>query len=219
MLLPGLGVAVDLSGLASRAACLAGGLLVGAYTLIYQRHWRGACPACGRSLADADSPTQRATPWWARLAAGAAIAGCLVRLVAQVAVGLDGQLLGGSAAAVLFEAGFLLTGTVLPLALVSSWGRVLPGWLPVLGGRRVPRTLVLVPALALGFGMTAYFGVTLVTIVGQALTNTWADTGSLPAWFFWVAVPAYLIWGLGLATGGLAYAYVTRPRCRHCLRA
>lgn len=216
ILLPGLGVAADLAGFASRAACLAGGLLVGAYTVSYQRHWRGACPACGSTAAQT-GPAQEDPPLWARVAAGVAMTGWLVRLLAQAAVGLDGELLNGSPAVVLFEAGFMLAGTVLPLALVSRWGRRLPTWLPVVGGRSVPRWLVLGPSLLLGVGMTSYFGLTLVLITTQTLTGTWQGGGSsLPLWFFWVAVPAYLAWGLGLWVGALAYGRATRPPCRLC---
>jgi hypothetical protein len=215
--LPGMGVSVDLAGFASRTSCLAGGLLVGAATVSYQRHWRGACMACGRTGDPA--PTRDATPWWAWVAAGAAIAGCLARLLAQLAVGVGDELLRGNVSVVLFEAGFMLAGTVLPLALVSRWGRIVPAWLPVLAGRRVPRWVVLAPGLALGVGMTTYFGLTLVMIVGQTLTGTWQDIGgSLPLWFFWAAVPAYLVWGLGLAAAALAYRHSTHPRCSLCLR-
>ncbi len=45
-----------------------------------------------------------------------------------------------------------------------------------------------------------------------------ASTGSLPLWFLWIAVPAYLIWGLGLGAAALAYRHATRPRCRTCGR-
>ncbi|HEY3411148.1 MAG TPA: hypothetical protein VGK53_23525 [Propionicimonas sp.] len=218
IILPGMGVNVDLAAFASRAACLACGLLVGATTVSYQRHWRGACPACGR-MSQEWAPTLGATPWWARVAAGAAIAGWLARLLAQLAVGVGDELLRGNASVVLFETGFMLAGTVLPLALVSRWGRIVPAWLPVLAGRRVPRWLVLAPGLALGVGMSTYFGFTLVMIAGQTLAGTWQDSGGpLPLWFFWIAVPAYLVWGLGLGVAALAYRYSTHPRCRLCLR-
>ena len=118
-----------------------------------------------------------------------------------------------------FEAGFLLAGTVLPLALVYRWGRVFPGWVPLVAGRGVPRWLVLSPALGLAVGITAYFGVAAVQLAVETVTGTWAqDAGSYPLWFFWVSVPAYLVWGLGLGAAALAYRRATRPRCRTCGR-
>ena len=216
IILPGVGVTVDPVAFLSRAACLAGAVLVGSTALSYQRHWRSACLACGATV-EAVRPTM-ALPGWAWLAAWAAVAGCLVRLLAQFAVGIGSELLQGGTA-LLFELGFMLAGTVLPLALVYRWGRVFPGWLPMLAGRRVPRLLVLGPAMGLGAGMTAYFGLTLVLLAFETLTGTWDQgAGSDPLWFFWVAVPAYLVWGLGLGTAGLAYRRATRRPCRTCGR-
>jgi hypothetical protein len=215
IILPGIGLTVHPVAFLSRAACLAGGVLVGATALSYQRHWRGACLACG-STGEAVRPAR--PPRWAWLAAWAAVAGWLVRLLAQVAVGF-GDLLRAGGTLLLFEAGFLLAGTVLPLALVYRWGRVFPGWVPLLAGRGVPRWLVLGPALGLGVGMTAYFGVAMVQLVVETLTGTWEQgAGSLPLWFYWVAMPAYLVWGLGLGAAALAYRRATRPRCRTCGR-
>ncbi len=112
----------------------------------------------------------------------------------------------------LFEAGFLLAGTVLPLALVYRWGQVFPGWVPLMAGRGVPRWLALGPALGLGVGMTAYFGITMVKLAVETVTGSWErGAGSCPVWFFWVAVPGYLVWGLGLGAAALAYRRATRP--------
>ena len=216
IILPGGGVAVHPVAFLSRAACLAGGVLVGAAALSYQRHWRGACLACGRT-GGAVQPAAR-PPRWAWLAAWVAVAGWLVRVLAQVGVGF-GDLARAGGSAVLFEAGFLLAGTVLPLALVYRWGQVFPGWVPLLAGRGVPRWLVLGPALGLGVGMTAYFGFSTVQFAIQTLTGTWEQhAGSYPLWFFWVALPAYLAWGLGLGAAALAYRRATRPPCRTCGR-
>ncbi|MGH8836440.1 MAG: hypothetical protein ACRDWG_15805 [Actinomycetes bacterium] len=214
ILLPGLGAGVHPVAFLSRAACLAGGVLVGATALSYQRHWRGACLACGRA---GEAARSARPPRWAWLAAWVAVAGCLVRVLAQVAVGFGSELTEAGASLLLFEAGFLLAGTMLPLALVYRWGRAFPGWVPLLAGRGVPRWLVLGPALGLGVGMTAYFGVTMMQLVVETLTGTWEqDGGSLPLWFFWVAVPGYLVWGLGLGAAALAYRRATRPPCRTC---
>lgn len=215
LILPGVWLGVDPVAFLSRAACLTGSMLVGATALSYQRHWRGACLACGHT----GDPDESSGPTsWAPLAAWAAVIGCLVRLLAQAAVGFD-DLLQAGGAMLGFEAGFLLAGTVLPLALVYGWGRVFPGWVAGLAGRRVPRWLVLGPGLGLGVGMTAYFGVTLVGLAVDTLAGTWEETaGSYPLWFFWVSVPAYLVWGLGLGAAALSYRRVTRRRCRACGR-
>lgn len=218
LILPGIGATVHPVAFLSRVACLAGGVLLGASALSYQRHWRGACLACG-GTSDAVPPAQGSGHPWAFVAAWAAVAGCIVRLLAQFAVGFGGELLAGGATVLLFEAGFLLAGTVLPLALVYPSGQVLPRWVPVLSGRGVPRWLVLGPGLVLGVGMTAYFGVTLVQIAVETFTGSWEpDAGSEPLWFFWIAVPAYFVWGLGLAIAALSYRHATRPPCRVCLR-
>lgn len=216
ILLPGIGVTVSPVAFLSRAACLAGGVLVGNCALSYQRHWRGACLACG-GTGEAFRPA--GLPGWAWLAAWAAVAGWLVRLLAQLAVGFGSELLRASGTVLLFEVGFMMAGTVLPLALVYRWGRVFPGWLPLLADRGVPRWLLLGPALGLGVGMTVYFGLTMVQLAVQTLTGTWdPGDGSYPLWFFWIAVPAYLVWGLGLAAAGLAYRRATRRPCRTCGR-
>jgi hypothetical protein len=215
LLLPGIGVSVSPAAFASRALCLAGAFLVGTSALTYQRHWHGACLTCGST-----PETIRLTrpPRWAWVGAWAAVAGWLVRILAQAGVGF-GDLAGAVGTLLLFEAGFMLAGTVLPLALVHRWGRVFPRWVPLLADHRVPRWLVLGPGLGLGVGISAYFGFTLVMVVVDTLTGTAPfDDGSLPLWFYWVAVPGYLVWGLGLLAAALAYRQLTRPGCPICHR-
>jgi hypothetical protein len=136
VLLPGLGLAFDPAASASRAACLAAGLLVGAAALTYRGRWWGA--RAGRTRGDAAQRLAR-SPGWARLGAYAAVAGCGVRVLAQYAVGFDTAPLQSGTSLLVFDAGFVLAGTVLPLALVRPWGRTFPRWVPLLAGRRVPR--------------------------------------------------------------------------------
>jgi hypothetical protein len=213
--LPGLGVQFHLVPFLSRAACLGEGILVGAAAVAYRRRWRSDCLFCGRAGVRVRSAHP---PWWAWCAAYAAVAGCLVRLGAQVAVGFESSLLELSPSLLVFEAGFVLAGTVLPLALVHSWGRVVPRWVLLVGGRTMVRWLVLGPAFVIACGLTAYFGLTLVMLAAATLGGTSARmTGpTLPLAFFWVAVPSYFVWGLGLGTAAVAYYNLTRPRCRVC---
>jgi hypothetical protein len=215
-LLPGLGVPFHPVAFVSQVACLVEGVLVGTAAVAYRRRWRSDCLFCGRK---GIRVRVAQPPWWAWGAAYVAVAGCLVRLGAQLAVGFESSLLQLSASLLVFEAGFVLAGTVLPLALVYSWGRAVPAWVPLLAGRSVPRWLLLGPAFAIAGGLTAYFGVTLVTLAAATLNGTSVQMiDSLPLAFFWVAVPAYFVWGVGLGAAALGYYQVTRPRCQACGR-
>jgi len=199
----------------SRAACFIGAILVGAAAVAYRRRWRSACLFCGQTGVRARTAQPPRWAWWA---AYSALGGWAVRLGAQTAVGF-GSLLRARGAFWAFEACFVLAGTALPLALVHSWGRVFPRWAPLLGGRKAPRWLLLGPAFAIGGALTVYFSVSIVAFAVATLTGTWERSATpLPLAFFWVAMPAYLVWGLGLGAAAIAYYRVTRPTCRVCGR-
>ncbi|GIG64198.1 hypothetical protein [Phytomonospora endophytica] len=202
----------EAAALASRTGCAAVALLLLASVVRYRRGMRGTCPRCGRRES---SPPMTTVPGWARAGAWTAVAGCLVRVGAQIAVGFDGMPLNGSL--VVFEGGFLLAGTLLPLALVHRWGRVWPRWTLFLAGRRVPRRLVLGPAVVFATGLVVYFGIALSQMAVSTATGDF-DGGTLPAAFYWVAVPAYWAWGLGMGAASVAYFQLTRPACAACGR-
>jgi hypothetical protein len=237
-LFPGMGAGLHPGGVAGRAGGLASGVLLGASTLAAQRDLRGACPACGRRAhAGADHPdaghpgadelrSMVPAPRWAITAGYLTVLGCLTRLAAQAAVGFDPE---GAALSpgprssaevlgpVLFMVCIVAAGTILPLALVHRWGRIFPRWVPVAAGRSVPRWLLLGPALAVAAGLVAYFGTGVALIVIETLQgSSTLPESTLPPLFFWVAVPAYLTWGLGLGAAALSYHQRTRPPCRRC---
>ncbi|WP_262401568.1 hypothetical protein [Actinomadura sp. CNU-125] len=199
---PGLGIEFYPLGALSRAACAGGGVLLGLLTLAYQRRKGRRAPV-----------VYTRTPPWAYVAAYVSVTGCVVRIAAQAVVGFgESPLATGSA--LLFEAAFLLAGTVLPLSLAHRWGRIWPFWIPALRGRPVPRRLVLWPAVGVAAGITVYFGLMLLQMFWERLhgRNPFPPDGdmALPETFFWVAVPAYWVWGAGLAAAALAYARRTR---------
>ncbi|MEQ4303901.1 hypothetical protein ABNF97_21390 [Plantactinospora sp. B6F1] len=203
LLIPGLGLTVDPAGIAGRLGCLAGAVLLAVATNGYRRRHRGDRPLFGRSLTG--------TPRWAWVAAYLAVAGCLARLAAQYSAGAAEIMVADGSAALAFEVGFLLAGVLLPLALVHSWGRVFPRWVPLLAGRRVPRWLLLGPGFGLGLLMVVYFGIGTGQLVVQTVSGSWdPGDGGYPLWFFWVSIPAYLVWGLGLTVASLAYWRRTR---------
>ncbi|WP_052436720.1 hypothetical protein [Georgenia sp. SUBG003] len=110
--------------------------------------------------------------------------------------GGDGSLLAG-----VWLGAFAVVGALLTLGLVQRWGEVVPSWVPVLGGRRVPPAAAVVPAtfvsvvlVPAGISMTRQvFG----RDVGQEIVENWAAAGPT---FLWP------VWGLALGAATLAYA-------------
>ncbi|WP_157845392.1 hypothetical protein [Kitasatospora phosalacinea] len=221
-LLSGLRIPLSLAGFLSRVGCAATAALLAAAALGHRRRLRGDCPRCGRTGGPHDPGARTRTPRWARLAGYGAVAACWLRILAQYGLesgsgspGTTGA--AGTLSLALFETGFVLAGTALPLSLVHRWGRDVPRRVPLLGGRRVPRRLLLVPAAAISTGLLVYFGVGIGQLVGETLHPADRD-GTLPLSFLWIAMPAYWLWGLGLGAAALGYARATRPPCRACGR-
>lgn len=206
--------AFTVAGFLSRVGAVTGGLLLHTVALAHLRRYRGDCGGCGRTRSSGGP-----VPGWARVAAWSAVAGCLVRLAAQVAVGFGGLPLAQGLSAALFEVGFLLAGVLLPLALVHRWGTVWPGWVPLLAGRRVPRMLLLVPAVLFGVGLVGYFGIGLAQLTVETATGTFdPGDGRYPLAFFWVAESGYWVWGWGLVAAALSHHRRTRRPCPRCGR-
>jgi hypothetical protein len=152
-----------------------------------------ACPGAGPDLR------------WARYGAIAAILGCAVRIGAQLVVGFEMVPFEAGPAVVVFEAGFLLAGVVLPLALVS--GRAL----------RARRRLLVVPAAAISAGMICYFGTGLAQLLVETLTGATGTDAGLRT-FLAVAMGGYLLWAVGLGTTTLGHVRLTRTPCPRCGR-
>ncbi|MFC7548099.1 hypothetical protein [Plantactinospora sp. GCM10030261] len=211
--LPGLGLPWHAGAAVTRLGAVGGAGLLGLFLVGQRPLWRSAgCRSCRSS---ARGP---GTPWWGWIAGYLAVAGCLVRLAAQLAVEFGRTPFAGGASVVAFEVGFLLAGVLLPLALVHTWGRRWPRWVRPLAGRRVPRWLPLGPAFVLSAGLVVYFGVGIAQLAVETARGESRGLG-LPLAFFWVAMPAYWIWGFGLGVAALAYRAATLPPCRRCAGA
>lgn len=115
----------------------------------------------------------------------------------------DGSLWSGA-----WLGSFALVGTVLTLGLVQRWGEVVPRWVPVVGGRRVPVSLAVVPAAAVSVLATSG-GLSLLRSIltddTVRLADDWAAYGPALLW---------PVWGVALAAGTLAYYARRRPSAR-----
>ncbi|MFI6848203.1 hypothetical protein OG535_07150 [Kitasatospora sp. NBC_00085] len=110
-----------------------------------------------------------------------------------------------------------LAGSVLSLALVQPWGRVFPRWVPVVGGSRVPRLLVLGPAC---------FGTALLAQVGPAAfmsavrqyfgpQQACADDFGLRPWVPLTFYASWMLWGAALGAAAWEY-HRTTAGCPAC---
>jgi len=201
--LPGLGIPFDLPGMLSRFTALGGAVLLAGTALAHQRRLDPTCLRCSGQA----RPTS--TPHWP---AWLAVAGCLTRLTAQAVVDFgstpyNSTPYNSSLSRIIFEGGFVLAGVALPLLLVYRAGRIFPRW------------MLLLPGIGLGAGITAYFGVGLLQMIANVLQGKPAyDDVGLPESFFWVAVPAYLVWGVSLSIAAYGYYRRTRKPCKGCGR-
>lgn len=161
--LPGIGLVVSPLGALIRLGCVSAAVLTGVHTW---RFWKST------QVQEHRRPKPLMASVWMTVVGYLTVAACLTRLSAQLVVGIDENPLAAGPAMIVFESGFLLAGVLLPLALVHRWGRVWPGWVPVLSGRGVPRRLLIVCGSVLGVTMVAYFGM---------MAGRWSSRGSMAA--------------------------------------
>lgn len=99
-------------------------------------------------------------------------------------------------------AAFAVVGCLLTLGLVQRWGEVFWSWVPIVGGRRVPVGMAVVPALF------------VAAIVSSAGVSFWGaifagHLSRLPGadqdWAAWAPELLWPLWGASLAVAALAY--------------
>lgn len=210
--------------------CIGGGLAWAAAAVSYGRLTRGACASCGRSESAAEWTRPEAAARWGRWAVGVAVLVPILYAVTRWAwalgmpLGITEEFLREGQASGLWLAGAALAtlavvGALLTLGLVQRWGEEFPGWWPIIGGRRVPPAVAVVPAAAVAVLVTAA-GLMFVrlTLAGGfafdenttfTLTDNWAALAPELLW---------PIWGIALGAATLAYHYRRRGTCRACGR-
>lgn len=207
---------------------MVGGVAWGGTAVAYRRSTMGACSSCGRPGSIWTSRESAAT--WGRWAVGVAVLVPVLYAATRLAWALgfplgisrefleEGQDTGlwGRGAALAASG---LVGAVLSLGLIRPWGERFPRWMPVVGGRRVPMLLALVPATIVSVLVTSAGLMFLrLTVFGEAFT---LGEDRLVLDEDWAALAPELlwpVWGGGLGAAALAYYYRRRGICSQCGR-
>lgn len=191
---------------------MAGGLLVAAAVLRWQRRTAGACETCGRDDRPASWTTPAAAARWGRWAVAVAVAipvfYALVRLAWAVGIpfGISDRFLAelhdtGLVWAGAGLGGFALVGAVLTLGLTQRWGERIGGWrVPILLAT-IPATLV---ALAVLAASVAFYSDPELYLRDLSLAH--------------VPQMAWPLWAGALGAATLAYHLRRRPACTDCGR-
>ncbi|WP_433428181.1 hypothetical protein [Nonomuraea sp. CA-141351] len=106
-----------------------------------------------------------------------------------------------------------LAGAFLTLGLISRWGQVVPGWVPLAGGRRVPPGLAVVPAVVVGL-LVGQYGAMMTKCLAFGITRTCAPDGGTQvldgSWGFAGTYPVFLLWGVALLGAAAGYLHTSR---------
>ncbi|WP_327352434.1 hypothetical protein [Streptomyces sp. NBC_01304] len=156
------------------------------------------------STSKSTTTTDRPVPRWAELVAHAIplllLPQCLWRLPFAFGfeMGMEDMDIGSLWISVPYIFGLSLTTEALALlcfGLVRRWGVIVPEWVPVLRGRRIPPYVALVPATLGGLGATLLWGPFLLSVLG---VPGFEGPGQAPgAWqlLFNVCVLPATLWG------------------------
>lgn len=203
----------------NQLACIGGGLIWAAASLSF---WRRTSHACVRTAHHASWTAPAAAARWGAwatyVAIGVPIVYALTRYVWALGVplGISDELYRQGHAVGLWYLGAALAtlaviGAMLTLGLIRRWGEVFPSRIPIIGGRRVPLALAVVPAslvvvLVTNAGlmywrMTFFGGGFEIAGIQLTLEDSWAALAPELLWPVW-----------GLALGAATAAYYFRRR-------
>ncbi|MCJ8007755.1 hypothetical protein ACFFF5_12205 [Lederbergia wuyishanensis] len=212
----------------NQVICLIGALLWMLSTVAYQRKTRNACEYCGIKENKGTFLLERMGKLFTILAALAPIPYAITRFAwaLNIPLGIDSQFLADfstlnpAARVTEWVFGFLCVGgSILTLGLIQKWGEIFPRWFPVIGGKRVPITLAVIPASIVALAVTAAGFVFTFQFLSLTLHFTTTESiifeqlwGSVGPMVFWVP------WGVFLGLSTIAYYYRRRGICSHCGR-
>ncbi|MBW8348576.1 hypothetical protein K0H71_03820 [Bacillus sp. IITD106] len=212
----------------NQVICLIGALLWMLTAVAYQRKTRSACEYCGRMENEETFLLVRMGKVFTIIAALAPIPYAITRFAwaLNIPLGIDSQFLAEfstlNPAARVTEWVFGLLcvgGSILTLGLIQKWGEIFPRWFPLIGGKRVPIMLAVIPASIVALAVTSAGFVFTFQFLSLILQFTTTDSIILEQ--LWGAVGPMVFWGpwgVSLGLSVIAYYYRRRGLCSHCGR-
>ncbi|WP_274029408.1 hypothetical protein [Streptomyces sp. MMBL 11-1] len=208
-----------------RVFLVAGGAVFGLSVLAHQRRVREACAYCGRGPART-GPRPR-VDWIGYAAAvlpllGFAVPHWLWALGVPFGIpqeNADELSKPGLAVAVAALGAVAAAAGVATLALVRPWGERVPAAVPFIGGRKLPKTLVMGPPLLAAAALTPYGLWGIVATIGYALGLVRPAEGKLEGIEHvgnQLTYATFFAWGVSLGAAAIVYHYRTRGACRRC---
>jgi hypothetical protein len=212
----------------NQVLCMVGGILWAGTAVAFRRRVRTSCGHCGRSDQPSHWTSSESAARWGKWATLVAVAVPVFYAVTRFAwalgipLGIMREFLREGQATGLWWAGAALAslavgGAALTFGLIRPWGETFPRWIPMVGGRRVPPALAIIPASLVSLLVTSAGLMFIRLVLMGSLTETFVfaeDVG-------WAALAPELLWplwGAALATATLGYYFRRRGRCRHCGR-
>ena len=208
--------------LVHQVVVMTGGILWAGATIRYRRRTAGACERCGRAPGALGVQEVAWAARWDRRAVAVAVVIPLLYSVTRwawvlgIPLGLPVDVLrsmdGNEWVAGAMLANVAALGALLTIGLVLRWGEVVPGWMPIIGARRIPLGLAILPASLMTIVITsAGLAFVRAVLVGEVRfrMEEWGAVGPTLLW------PA---WGAALGVATLAYSDRRRGTCRACGR-
>jgi hypothetical protein len=99
---------------------------------------------------------------------------------------------------------------LLVLGLIQRWGQQFPAWVPVLGDRRVPPLLAVVPAGTVAISLITYGVLSVGVFVSRWLRDDLSGAEVRDGWAVTATLLVFLGWGVALGVTTVGYALATR---------
>lgn len=103
-----------------------------------------------------------------------------------------------------FTSVLAIIASIFALSFVSSWGKIVPSWVPLLKNKKVPRWILIVPGWIVGLLTIAVFFLTIIQLLGYLPKG---NSEGLAFWVYGITYGGLFIWGLSIFMATVTYQH------------